>query len=652
MSELLNLVGLSTGVVLYAVLFAMVLRAGRMPGKTQFDPLIVAAAALGLAWNLCALPVYMLPIVGIAGPFPGVAAAGFGALGFLPAVVVHSVLRGESGRLRQTRRLIAAVAYAISGVAALLHVASWLSGQAVPSPVGMRLLTYTYVALVLPLAAITRGQPGARRALWVAALAAFTVSALHLTELHRHDASWPIELVGHHASLPLALAILYQDYPFAFADLFLKRALALLAVVALVFAAIVMFGNYSSSFADFLRISPRQVGLLVTLWVGTSLLYPMVRMGTAWFVDTIVLRRPDYTTLRADITRRIQTQQDISTLFSEVCRLLEPALSAREVSWQEAQPSDIDEARGPVIVSGDRATVLVQTSERPSFRIDVTDLTRGRRFLSDDVATLETIAIAVARRVDAIRITRERFEREMREQEIGKLATEAELRALRAQINPHFLFNALTTIGYLIQTAPPRALETLMRLTTLLRAVFTSEGQYTTLGREIDVVEAYLDIERARFEDRLRVKIDVPLRLRGIRVPPLLLQPLVENAVKHGVAPRDVGGDVTVSARLDATSTQLHLTVEDTGAGATADALRRGVERGVGVRNIERRLEHQYGGAASMLIRSTPGKGTVVEIQLPIAAATSPGEPSDVMRSSREPHNTMRSASERREVIG
>jgi signal transduction histidine kinase len=636
MSELLNLVGLSTGVVLYAVLFAMVVRAGRTPGQSQFDPLIMAAAALGLAWNLCELPLYALPRVGIDGPFPLLAAAGFGALGFLPAVVVHSVLRGVSGRLRQTRRLIATVAYAVSGVAAVLHLVSFWSGQAVPSSVGMRLLTYTFIAFVLPLAAITRGQPGARRALWVAALAAFTVSALHLTELHRHDAAWPVELLGHHASLPLALAILYQDYPFAFADLFLKRALALLAVVGLVFTAIVMFGRYSSSFAEFLQISPREVGLLVTLWVGTSLLYPMLRDGTAWFVDTIVLRRSDYTTLKADISRRIQTQQDIPALLSDVCQQLEPALSARNVLWQESELSDDVASRDPVTVWGSRATVLIQTSDPPSFRIDVADLTRGRRLLSDDIAALESIATTVARRIDAIRITRERFEREMREQEIGRLATEAELRALRAQINPHFLFNALTTIGHLIQTAPPRAFDTLMRLTTLLRGVLRSEGQYTTLGKEIDVVESYLDIERSRFEDRLHVTIDVPFHLRGIRVPPLVLQPLVENAVKHGIAARNAGGDVTVRASVDGSAPgvapRLRLTVEDTGPGASAEALRRGIEHGVGIRNVERRLDYQYGGAASIAIRSTPGAGTVVDIHLPIAASVSAREPREVAR--------------------
>src|SRR4029077_18976960 len=156
----------------------------------------------------------------------------------------------------------------------------------------------------------------------------------------------------------------------------------------------------------------------------------------------------------------------------------------------------------------------------------------------------------IGRRIDAIRLTHERYARERREQEISKLATEAELRALRAQINPHFLFNALTTIGYLIQTAPPRALDTLMRLTALLRAVLRSEGEFTTLGREIDLVEAYLDIERARFDERLHVSIDVSTRLRRVRVPPLVVQPLVENAVKHGITTQRLGGDVAIVATL------------------------------------------------------------------------------------------------------
>jgi len=225
----------------------------------------------------------------------------------------------------------------------------------------------------------------------------------------------------------------------------------------------------------------------------------------------------------------------------------------------------------------------------------------------------------LGRRVDAIRLARERYERERREQQIAALASQAELRALRAQINPHFLFNALTTVGYLIQTAPPRALKTLMQLTALLRGVLRSEGEFTTLGRELDLIESYLDIERARFEDRLRVTIDVPAALKGLRVPPLLLQPVVENAVKHGIAPQRHGGTVVVTARLDpaGAGSTLVLVVHDSGSGITAAELARGRVLGVGLTNIERRLACHYGASAVLSITSDPNGGTTVEIRLP-----------------------------------
>jgi two-component system, LytTR family, sensor kinase len=646
--ELLNLVGLSTGVVLYVMLLAMVVRASRTPGlKSRLDPLMLLTSILGLVWNLCALPAYALPKVGIEGPFPYLAAIGFGALGFLPAVVVHSVLRGERHAVRGAlKRLLAALAYGVSAVAAALHLQAVWTGGPVPASLGMRLLTYTFIALVLPLAGVTRGQPGSRRALWAAALATFAVSALHLSQLHQGDPSWPVELVGHHASLPLAFAILYQDYPFALADLFLKRALALLAIVAVAFAAIATFGLQSAAFAQFVHVDPTQVSILVTLWVATALLYPSLRWITAWFVDAIVLHRPDYAALRAAIARRVQTHDDVPAVLSGVCELLAPALSAPFVTWREWRPSGDDAGLGPAVVTGgearailkstaiaDRsatgeplsgplaAVVTVPTNDRPRFVIAIPQLTGGRRLLSDDLAALGAIAVAVARRIDAIRITYERYEREIREQEIGKLATEAELRALRAQINPHFLFNALTTIGYLIQTAPPRALQTLLRLTSLLRAVLRSEGEFTTLGRELEVVEAYLDIERARFEQRLRVTIDVPVRLRNIRLPPLILQPLVENAVKHGIAQKQLGGEIAIRGKVDRSNDdtrRLSLVVEDSGAGTTADALERGRGAGVGLRNVERRLQVHYGNAASLSVRTVPGEGTRVEIRMPV----------------------------------
>src|SRR6267154_889613 len=156
MGELLNLVGLSTGVVLYAMLLVMVVRAGRAPDDNArpagIDPLLLATALLGLVWNLCALPAYELPKIGIEGPFTWLIAAGYAALGFLPAVVVQSVLRGERDRVTGwPKRLIALAAYAVSAMAAVLHAqAAWI-GAPLPSPFGMRLLTYTFIALVIPL---------------------------------------------------------------------------------------------------------------------------------------------------------------------------------------------------------------------------------------------------------------------------------------------------------------------------------------------------------------------------------------------------------------------------------------------------------------------------------------------------------------------
>ena len=478
----------------------------------------------------------------------------------------------------------------------------------------MRLLTYAFVALVVPLAAVTRGQPGARRALWAAALAIFAVSALHLSQLHQGDASWPVELLGHHASLPLAFAILYQDFPFALADLFLKRALTLLALVGAALLGVAAIGAIHSP--ELPLRDPRDVGVLVTLWVGTALLYPSSASVIGWFVDTVVLDRPDYAPLRADIGRRAQSH---AGRRDDAGRGLRAARAGAErADRRVARASDAARRAGttrrPPRAHGRPSTIPV--AEPPRYALEVGGLTGGRRLLSDDHAALEAIASLVGRRIDAIRLTHERYERELREQEIGKLATEAELRALRAQINPHFLFNALTTIGYLIQTAPPRALDTLMRLTALLRSVLRSEGEFTTLGRELELIESYLDIERARFEQRLRVRIDVPAALRSLRVPPLLLQPLVENAVKHGIAPLLRGGEVTVTARLDRRRRRRATLVarsSTTPAPASAAAsCSAAARRGVGLSNVERRLACQYGDAASLSIESAPGAGTTV----------------------------------------
>jgi LytS/YehU family sensor histidine kinase len=274
--------------------------------------------------------------------------------------------------------------------------------------------------------------------------------------------------------------------------------------------------------------------------------------------------------------------------------------------------------------------VDIPVAEAPRYVIEIAGLVGGRRLFSDDLAALDAIASLLGRRIDATRLTQERYTRWLSEQEMSKLATEAELRALRSQINPHFLFNALTTIGYLIQTAPERAIETLLRLTSLLRGVLRATGAFTTLGRELEIIEAYLDIERSRFEQRLAVEIVVPAACRHLRIPQLLLQPIVENAVKHGIAPLRDGGSVRISARVDhdngTGAPVLVLVVADSGVGVSDTALRRGRLTGVGLSNIERRLAGHYGTAASLSIVGDQGGGTTVELRLPADRAPARAE--------------------------
>jgi len=595
-AEVLNLVGFVTGTALYAMLLSLVLR-------RSVQSLPLATALLGLIWNLGELAAYVLPRAGYLTESIALWAVSFPALGLLAAVVVHSVARELPRGFALT-----AVAYGCSTAASLLHLGTVFTGNPEPSNGAFLLLTVCYSLIIVALGVMTRSQANGPRVFWVLALALFAVSASHLGRFHGREDNWAIELVGHHAAIPLAFAILYQDYRFALADLFLKRALTLVAIVVIAFTGYTL--------VTLLPAGPLAAGVLLALWVATSLVSPWLHRRIVQFVDGSLLGRADYAELRADIGQALQAQDSIEGVLDTACSELAPALAAKDAWWiQDATPDH----RGSVSSEG-----LVPTTDLPRFRLRFGELTGGRRLLSDDTALIESVLTVAARRIDQIRLTHERYDVQLREEEMHKLAAEAELKALRAQINPHFLFNALTTIGYLIETAPPRALNTLMQLTALLRGVLKSEGEFTTLGREVELIEHYLKIEYERFEERLRVRIDVPQSLRAHRIPALVLQPLVENAIKHGVAPSKGGGDVEVTASIDARI--LRLRVRNSGAPLYAASPPLGGEH-VGIENVRRRLSGHYGDAASLTLASKPGGGTVASIGIPLTAVAGEEQP-------------------------
>ncbi|MDR2255034.1 MAG: histidine kinase [Arthrobacter sp.] len=197
---------------------------------------------------------------------------------------------------------------------------------------------------------------------------------------------------------------------------------------------------------------------------------------------------------------------------------------------------------------------------------------------------------------------------------------EAQVRALRAQISPHFIYNSLNAIASFIHTDPERARELVLEFADFTRYSFRRNSDFTTLSEELQAIEGYLQLERARFGDRLRVRLDVAPEVLSLPLPFLTLQPLVENAVRHGLEARPGGGTVTLSAR-DEGDTAL-LIVDDDGVGAEPERVREVLAGAsptdhVGLRNVDLRLRQVYGAAAGLVVDTGPGAGMQVAVRIP-----------------------------------
>ena len=210
----------------------------------------------------------------------------------------------------------------------------------------------------------------------------------------------------------------------------------------------------------------------------------------------------------------------------------------------------------------------------------------AQRFLGGDIADLERLSAEVGRRIER-----------MRRDEQDNLLRDAEMATLRAQINPHFLFNALNALNGIIPTAAMDARKTLLNLADIFRYSLDSKRQFVSLREEMRIVEAYLQIERLRLGNRLTTRIDLDDRVRSMKIPALSIQPLVENAVKHGVSSKPHGGEVRVMAHQVAGA--LDIEVSDDGEGFDPPPQS---TRGHGLRSVERRLQLCYGGAVEFRI--------------------------------------------------
>jgi two-component system LytT family sensor kinase len=206
-----------------------------------------------------------------------------------------------------------------------------------------------------------------------------------------------------------------------------------------------------------------------------------------------------------------------------------------------------------------------------------------------------------------------RIEHRLQEQE--KLLLAAKIEALASQISPHFLFNTLASISSLIRTQPETARMLITKLSGLLRRLMRSTDHFVTLREELESVDEYLDIEVVRFGPQLSVVKDIRPDTLDVVVPSMLLQPLVENSIKHGLARKVGGGRITIKAMLHDGHTVIE--VHDDGLGMTEDRLEHAMDGGIGLSNVNERLRTIYGANYHLKLTSVPGQGTCARVEIP-----------------------------------
>jgi two-component system LytT family sensor kinase len=318
------------------------------------------------------------------------------------------------------------------------------------------------------------------------------------------------------------------------------------------------------------------------------LVTPRLIRAIETLVDKVILARPDYAVAA-------RTLDQVFGRATTNDQLIEAALaSVRNTLRVDASYSD-------------------ETADK----LSITTTHQARTFMQPELAFLESVRTQLEHRLEALRFEAGQRALLLREERLRRLLTEAELKALRTQVDPHFLFNTLNTIADLISENPGQAERMTVRLAECFRyALATHSRDFSTLDEELNFARHYLDIEQVRFGERLHVQLSRGDAKGNEAIPSLLLQPLLENAIRHGLAPVREGGRVTVSAQME--GERLRLRVEDDGVGLSPGYASR---EGIGLRNVRERLHTLYGQAAEFIIGArSGGRGTSVTLVIPLHA--------------------------------
>jgi signal transduction histidine kinase len=418
-------------------------------------------------------------------------------------------------------------------------------------------------------------------------------------------------------SLPLIFVFVstYYESRFQFFDLFVKRGLALLVTLA----ALTIW--FSLTLPLLMPLSDNAAAP----WLFAIAVLPIAAV-TPWLY-TRIGRLLD----RRWLGRRYSTVEAV-TLF--LAGLRSATSEAQAVARAQESLAEIFQA--PVVVEAGGSAITPAFAVRHEAPVPAADGEPGRILLGprasdapyfgQDIALVRSLADVFASVLDNLRLQERRRAEEQRAQELSLIASRSELKALRAQINPHFLFNALNAIAGLLHRDPATADRTIEKLADVFRYTLRgSETEWATLDDELEFVRAYLDVEEARFGERLHAVIDVAPAARGARVPTMIVHTLVENAVKHGAAA--VRGRALIDIRAVTADGRLRISVSDNGPGFPAAATSRPDRQGggYGLVNVRERLAGHFGDAARLDVTRDDAAGrTAVILSLPLVTAGAP----------------------------
>jgi two-component system LytT family sensor kinase len=601
-SLLVNTLGHSAGVLIFGIFLYLLIEdrpARRLRGSTKS----MLAAALALAWNLASLLVLGANTPG--STFTNITVAiGFSVLSLLPAVLFDLCLQDRY-------RLLARAGYALSAVAIALHVAELFREGSRYHRLGLQLITVGFGLLtVIAAGGFFASLDDTRRAntsrlVGTMSLFLLAMSFVHLGGGHAAQV-WSRELAFHHAAIPLALLVLMQDYRFVLLDAFL-RFLANVFLAALFTVGVAQawrLGWLSQTSTPF-----RQALLLA----GACLLLIVFAMLRGWLqrlLTRLVFRRPDQDALlhnlklpiRDEAQYLIQAASELGRFMGADASVVDDAKFGELDLRRPALVGQLSRGRAELENQGVEVIVPLRFASGDARHVLLGRRSGGRRYLSEDLLALGRSASLVVEQIE-----------QFRESEMRRLVSQAELRALQSQIHPHFLFNALNTLYGIIPREAKGARDTVLNLADILRYFLETGKTFLPLEQELHIIKAYLAVEKLRLGEKLRVEIDVDPDALHILIPILSIEPLIENAVKHAIAPKVEGGTVRLRARLAPHA--LHITVSDTGSGFRAAG---GTKSGVGLENVTRRLQLCYGAEAQINIQSD-ATGSSVSFSIPVS---------------------------------